>query len=149
MPIQDFQCSITISAPAQEIFDKLSRVSEWWVKDVEGNARKLGDAFTVRSGKTFMDFKVVEIVPDTRIVWQVTDCNLSWIENKTEWKGTSIIWEISSRNGSRTLKMTHRGLVPGIECYASCEQGWNYYVMKSLLQFLAEGKGLPDSFRRY
>lgn len=148
MTAQDLQCSIKAPISAKDAIDRISRVSEWWVKDVEGSARKLGDTFTVRSGKTSVDFKIVEAVPGRRIVWQVTDCNLSWIGNKTEWKGTSVVWEVSSGNGTATVTLTHHGLIPGMECYESCEQGWGFYVGTSLLQFLTEGKGLPDAFSR-
>lgn len=141
---QNYQCSINAPVSTEESFDKISRVSEWWTKNFKGGAQKLGDAFTVRFGETFVDFKIVEAVPDTKIVWQVTGCNLPWLKNKTEWNGTSVVWELSSKNGTTMVMMTHRGLVPGIECYGNCEEGWNFYVAKSLLQFLTEGKGLPD-----
>ncbi|MGH9358662.1 MAG: SRPBCC family protein [Terriglobia bacterium] len=144
----DYQCSIKAPISAKEAFDKISRVSEWWAKDFKGSARRPGDTFTVRFGETFVNFKIVEAVPDTRIVWQVADSNLHRLRNKTEWNGTSVVWELSPHNGTTTVTMTHRGLVPGIECYGTCEEGWNFYVAKSLLQFITEGEGLPDGRRR-
>lgn len=141
---KDYQCSIQAPVPATEAFDKISRVSEWWAKGFEGRTEEPGDAFTVRFGKTFIDFKVVEAVPGGRAVWDVTDCYIEPLKDKTEWSGTSVVWEISSSDGTTTVAMTHHGIVPGVECYGMCEQGWNLYVGKSLLQLLAEGKGIPN-----
>src|SRR5450432_3356187 len=99
---QDYQCSIQAPISEQEAFDKISRVSEWWVKNFKGSARKLGDSFTVRFSDTFsdtfVDFNIVEAVPDRRIVWQVADCHLHWLQDKTEWKDTSVVWELSARD---------------------------------------------------
>jgi hypothetical protein len=69
---------------------------------------------------------------------------LHWLKDTTEWNGTSVVWDLSSHGGKTTLTMTHRGLVPGIECYETCEKGWNFYLEKSLFKFLADGEGLPE-----
>lgn len=144
MPSQNYECSVKATATAEECFEKIGRVSEWWTKNFNGSARKPGDAFTVHFGETFVDFKIAEAIPGKTILWQVTNSNLPWLKNKTEWNGTSVVWELSSENGTTTVAMTHRGLVPGIECYNNCQEGWNFYVADSLRQFLTEGKGLPD-----
>lgn len=141
---KDYTCTIQAPVPAAQAFDKISSVSEWWGKDFEGRAREQGDAFTVRFGKTFVDFKISDAAPGSRIVWDVVDCYIPGLKDQTEWTGTSVVWELSSSNGTTTVKMTHRGLVPEVECYGMCEQGWNFYVAKSLLQYLTEGKGLPN-----
>ena len=74
MTTQDYTSSIQTSAPAAEAFDKIARVSEWWAKNFEGSARKPGDTFTVRFGKTFVDFTISEAVPGREIVWKVVNC---------------------------------------------------------------------------
>lgn len=141
---KDYSCSIQAPVPVQQAFDRIGQVSEWWAKDFEGRAKEQGDAFTVRFGKTFVDFTIAQADPGKRIVWQVVNCHLDWLKDKTEWKGTSVLWDLSSKNGITTVTMTHRGLVPEVECYGMCEQGWNFYVGKSLLQLFAEGKGDPN-----
>jgi Activator of Hsp90 ATPase homolog 1-like protein len=144
----DYQCNIHAPIPAKEAFDKISRVAEWWAEDFTGSARKLGDTFTIRIGETFADFRITKAVPDTRIVWQVTDCHLHWLKDKTEWKGTSVLWELSSHEGTTAVTMTHLGLVPAVECYGNCEAGWNFYVATSLFQFMTEGEGQPDGRKK-
>lgn len=78
------------------------------------------------------------------MVWRVVDSNLHWITDNKEWNGTRIEWEVSSRNKRTKVHMMHVGLVPGIQCYDNCTQGWNFYVGKSLLKLLTEIKRLPD-----
>jgi len=77
-------------------------------------------------------------------VWLVTDCNLDWINDKKEWKGTKIDWKVLQKNGSTQIDFTHIGLTPGIECYDSCEKGWTFYITDSLANLISEGKGRPD-----
>jgi uncharacterized protein YndB with AHSA1/START domain len=147
MKQEDYHSSITANISATEAVERIGRVSDWWTAGVQGNSRNVGDAFTVRFGETFVTFKVVEVIPDKRIVWLVTDCNLHWIKNRTEWKGTKVAWDVLPENGVSRISMTHFGLVPGMECYNDCTSGWNFYVTESLFKLLTAGKGLPDRER--
>src|SRR5438552_2984859 len=115
----DYQCTTEAPVTPGEAFEKISRVPEWWAADFKGRAQKPGDTFTVRFGETVVDFKIVEAVPGKRVVWQVTDCyiNLHRLKDKTEWTGTSIVWEVAPSDGATTVSMTHRGLAPEVECY--------------------------------
>jgi hypothetical protein len=140
----DYSLSITAKITAREALERISRVSEWWTKGFTGASQKLGDRFTVRFGETFVDFTIVEVIPEERTVWQVTNSYLHWINNKTEWTGTRIVWEVLAEHETTTVRMTHVGLHPGVECYENCEVGWNFCCGESLLKLLRENKGLPD-----
>jgi hypothetical protein len=142
---QDYRCSITAPVSQEEAFDKISQVSKWWAESFQGSARSLGDTFTVTFGDTVVDFKISEVVGNDKIVWDVVDCNLPWLSDKKEWNNTSVVWELSSENGTTTISMTHVGLVPTVECYEGCEEGWNFFVTQSLLQYLTEGIGQPKA----
>jgi hypothetical protein len=144
MKKQDYQNSISVTASAEETFGKINKVSEWWSGSFKGKSQKPGDTFSVHFGETFVDFKIIEFVPNKKTVWEVTDCNLQWIENKKEWKDTKIVWEISPENKKTKVSMTHVGLVPEVECYKDCKVGWDFYVEKSLFKLLTEDEGLPD-----
>jgi hypothetical protein len=85
---------------------------------------------------------VIESIPFKKLIWKVTDCCLDWLNNKTEWKDSEIVWNISSEKNKTKIKMTHVGLVPGIECYNDCEAGWNQYAGESLPALIATGKGI-------
>ena len=146
MESRDYQITITVNIPAEEAFRKIGEVSLWWTKGIRGQAKLLGDRFTMRVGEseTYVDLEVVELEPNARIVWRVTDCNLHWITNRAEWTGTRILWEVTSKNGGTEIRMTHIGLIPGAECYDVCKPGWDFHVGKSLYRFLAENTELTS-----
>jgi hypothetical protein len=144
MKAQDYSAEIGASVSAREAFEKIGRVSEWWTKNVTGHSTRPGDTFTVRFGETFVDFEVAELVLDKFVAWKVTDCNLHFVKNKKEWKGTGLLWEVLSGAEKTIVRLTHRGLVPGIECYGNCIEGWDFYFRDSLLKLLVQGNGLPD-----
>lgn len=144
MKNQDYNISITAKVTAEEAFKSINSVSKWWAKNFEGSAQKQDDIFTVRFGETFVTFKIAEVIAGKKIVWLVTDCNLHWLKDKKEWKGTKINWEVSTKNNSTQVSMTHIGLVPEIECYTACEKGWDQHIKQSLLKLMTEGTGYPE-----
>jgi hypothetical protein len=141
---KDYNASILANVPPKEAFEKIARVKEWWAKNFKGKAEKLNDQFTVRFRETFVDFGITEALPDKRIVWTVTDCNLHWLKDKKEWQNTRVVWEIIPEGKSIRVIMTHVGLVPEIECFDNCRTGWDGFIKGSLLKFLNEGKGMPE-----
>jgi hypothetical protein len=144
MKKQDYTSTIVVNSTAKEAFKCISRVSGWWTENVAGNSENLNDIFTVNFGETFVDFKVIEVIPVKKMVWLVTDCNLHWLSDKKEWKGTKVIFEISSENSATEIKFTHLGLLPDIQCYNDCVKGWGQYVKDSLYKLITEGKGRPE-----
>jgi hypothetical protein len=147
MTKQDYKLSISAPVSASDAYDKIARVSEWWTKYVEGSARNFGDVFTVRFGEnfggTFVEFKITEAVPGSKVVWHVTNCYLPWLKDKTEWNDTNVVIEVSASQSDTTVTMSHEGLTPEVECFEACEQGWNKYIGQSLKQFLTDGYGMP------
>jgi hypothetical protein len=140
----DYQATFLVHVNAKEAFDGICHVSAWWTKNFRGSAKKQGDIFSVHFGETSASYEIVEMVPDKKILWLVTDCNLHWLKDKKEWKGTHILWEINPVKGETEIHMTHIGLRPGIECFEDCTIGWNHYVKESLFRLLNEGRGVPD-----
>jgi hypothetical protein len=144
MDQQNYQCSIAAEFTPKEAFEAIGRVNEWWAKNIEGGAEKLNNIFTVRfPGETSVTFKITESVPNEKIAWLVTDCFLPWLKDKTEWTGTTVVFEIASLGDETHVTMTHIGLVPGIECYEGCEAGWDKYFKGSLFKLLTEHAGAP------
>jgi hypothetical protein len=141
---QDFSYSITVNAPAKEAMKKISHVNLWWAKDFKGKAAKLNDEFSVYFGDTYVDFKISEVIPDKKITWLVTDCNLGWIKDKKEWKNTETIWTLTEKNGKTRIDFVHKGLTQESECYESCKPGWTHHIKDSLLKLIDEGKGSPE-----
>jgi uncharacterized protein YndB with AHSA1/START domain len=141
---KNYHAAIAAKTTASKAFEKVNHVKEWWAKNFTGNSQKLNDVFTVRFGETFVTFKLIEVVPDEKVVWLVTDSYLHWINNKKEWMNTKIVFEISDKNGSTKIDMTHVGLVPESECYNDCKKGWDGHIKQSLYKFVTVGKGMPE-----
>ena len=141
---QDYTASITVDATPQEAFKNINSVTKWWTEDLKGSSQKLNDEFTVRFGDVHMSKqKLVEVIPDKKVVWLVTDSKLNFIEDESEWTGTKISFELSNNDGKTQIHFTHVGLVPKVECYKDCVRGWDQYIKGSLFKLLTEGKGSP------
>ena len=147
MQQQDYHRTITANIPPGQAFDKISHVPEWWTKAFTGSAQALGDTFSVRFGDTSVDFRISELVPGKKIVWQVTNSNLHWLKDKKEWNGTEIVWEIIREWDNDPSNDASR-VVPGVECYEACKGGWDFCVGDSLLKLLTEGEGRTDQRSR-
>jgi len=145
MENHDYHAAITVSQTANEAFTAINSVSKWWTEKLEGSSEKLNDIFTVDFGdKNFVTHKLIEVIPGKKLVWLVTDCYLSWFNDKTEWKNTKMRFDISSSGNQTKIDFTHIGLVPEIECFDICKKGWDQYVKDSLFKLITEGKGQPQ-----
>src|ERR1700674_4870475 len=79
---------------------------------------KLGDEFTYRYKNVHhCKMKLIEVIPHKKVVWLVVDNYFNFTEDKSEWKGTKIIFEISKKGEKSEIRFTHSGLVPEYECF--------------------------------
>lgn len=142
---KNYTAVLTVNATPQEVFNHINNVTSWWTGDLEGSSQKLNDAFTVRFGDVHVSTqKLVEVIPNKKIVWQVTSSKLNFIKDTNEWTNTKIVFELTSHdNKTTTVHFTHFGLVPEVECYKDCTKGWDHYIKGSLFKLLTEGKGNP------
>ena len=142
---QNFTTTLIVSKTASEVFNDINNVSKWWTENLEGSSQKLNDEFTVRFGDIhYSKQKLIEVIPDKKVVWLVTDSKLNWLTDKHEWMNTKISFEISNNDNKTQLHFTHMGLVPDVECYDNCVKGWNQFVNESLFKLITEGQGQPD-----
>ncbi|MDQ6762654.1 MAG: SRPBCC domain-containing protein [Bacteroidota bacterium] len=143
MKNKNYQTSITVDAGPGEVFAAINNVRGWWKGEIKGSTDKLNDEFTYQMGDVhFSKQKIVEMIPNKKIVWQVTESNLSFVDKKEEWTGTTIEFDIQPEGKKTKITFTHHGLVPAVECYGACSGGWNGVIEKSLYSFISTGKGV-------
>jgi Activator of Hsp90 ATPase homolog 1-like protein len=142
---QNYTTSFTVSQSPEEVFAAINNVRGWWSGEIEGHTDKPGAQFlyTVK-GMHRSKQKITEFVPGKKVTWHVTDAHLNFVEDKTEWKGTDIIFEIGKTGGKTKLSFTHIGLAPACDCFDDCSNGWNMLVNGNLRKLIATGKPQPS-----
>ena len=142
MGTKDFTIAITVDQPASEVFNAVRNVRAWWSEEIKGDTANLNDEFDYQYGNVHRcKMKLVEVIPDKKVVWQVLDNFFSFTEDKTEWIGTKVIFDIVEKENKTLLHFTHQGLVPTFECFGDCSNAWTMLIQESLLSLVTTGKG--------
>lgn len=142
---KSFTISFTIDQSPQEVFNAINNVRGWWSELIEGNTDKLGTVFYYHHQDFHRcTFKITEFVPNKKIVWHVLQNYFSFVEDKTEWTGTDIVFEIFKKGDKTELQFAHIGLTPQFECFNACSDGWSTYINNSLRDLITTGKGNPN-----
>jgi hypothetical protein len=141
MNAKDYSTSFTVDQSPEEVFDAINDVRAWWSGDIAGRTDKLGDEFTYR----YKDFhyskqKITKLIPGKEVVWHVVDGSINFVDDKTEWNGTEIIFEIAKKGDQTEVRFTHVGLVPKSECFTGCSDAWGSYINGSLRSLIAKGE---------
>jgi len=142
---QDYTTSFTVSQTPNEVFDAINNVRGWWSGEVEGHTDKPGAEFTYRVPDAhFSKQKITEFVPGKKVVWHVSDARLGFVKDKSEWKGTDVVFDIA-KNGDKTeVRFTHKGLAPAYECFNDCSNAWGMLVNGNLRKLITTGKPQPS-----
>lgn len=145
--IESFTARIEVAKLSHDVFNCIKDVPKWWSKDFEGSSRKLNDEFIIHHPNAhYSKQKLVEVTPNKKMVWLVTDSTLHWIQkDKQEWTNTKMIFDLCDDNGKTILHFTHEGLVPKKECYEMCSKGWSMVIKDQLFNYISNGKEIHPS----
>lgn len=125
-----FKCEL----PIQEVYDLLIDVRRWWVniygESINGVSDVIGEEFDYKAGGGMHHStqKLIESIPHSKIVWLVTQSNLSFLNQTNEWTNTQLMFELSVSEELTHVRFTHIGLNAEIECYDACSNGWAQYL---------------------
>src|SRR5688572_23594127 len=113
--------SFTVDQSPEEVFDAVTNVRGWWSEEIKGEASKVNDVFDYHYQDVHRcKAKIIEVVHGKKVVWEIIDNYFSFIEDKSEWVGTRVIFDIVPNGNKTTLHFLHDGLVPDYECYNAC-----------------------------
>lgn len=149
MQRQNFSTSIIVDNSDADVFKAITHPRAWWSEEIKGSAANINDVFSYH----FKDIhrckvKIIEVVPNKRMVWQILENDFNFIKDKSEWVDTMVAFEISQQGDKTRLEFTHIGLVPEYECYNVCSQGWTHYIQESLRKYITSGVGKPNASER-
>src|SRR5579863_3002472 len=139
----DCSAAIEVANAPEAVFKSITAdVAKWWGgKDLVGNSTTINDEFIIlHPGTHYSKQKLVEVIPNRKVVWLVTDSHLHWLTNPDEWTNTKMVFEISNKADRTVLHFTHEGLVPEKKCYEKCSGGWNMVIKEWLFTFITKGK---------
>jgi uncharacterized protein YndB with AHSA1/START domain len=146
MTTKDFTTTILVDNTPAEVFSAINNVRGWWSEEIEGSTDKLNSEFDYHYEDVHRcKIKIVELVPNKKVVWSVLDNYFKFTKDKSEWKGTKIIFDIVEKENKTEMRFTHQGLVPAYECYEICRDAWTGYIQKSLRNLITAGKGQPNA----
>ena len=142
---QSYTTTLLVDQTPEAVFDAVNNVRGWWSGEIDGSTGKLGAQFKYRYKDLHRSSqKITELVPGKKVVWHVVDSRLDFVKDKTEWNGTDIVFQIAKKDDKTELRFTHVGLVPGLQCYGACSDGWGFYIKDSLRRLITTGKGQPN-----
>jgi hypothetical protein len=143
--LPDFTATILVSQTPQEALDAITNVRGWWSEEIEGSTDKLNETFTYRYEDMHRcQMKLIELVPGKKAVWLVTENYFSFTQDKAEWTGTKIVFDIEKKGSKTQIRFTHMGLVSQFECFDICANAWSQYIRQSLYDLITTGKGQPN-----
>lgn len=145
MQNQDLAISLVVDKSPAEVYAAINNVRGWWSEDIAEPTDKVGGDWVYRYKDIhYSKQRTLELVPNKKVVWEVTDSTLSFIEDKAEWNGTRPMFDIAKKGDKTEIRFTHVGLVPTFECIEACTKGWDYYINTSLKSLIDTGKGKPN-----
>jgi hypothetical protein len=139
---ENFTITFTVDQTPEEAFAAINNVRGWWSGEIEGNTDKLGDEFTYRYADVHRSKQqITELIPSRRVVWHVSEGYVNFTQDKSEWTGTDITFDISRMGDKTEVRFTHIGLVPEYECFDSCSNAWGFYINSRLRSLITRRRG--------
>jgi len=146
MPSNDYSQNIVVSNTPNAAYKALTtEFDKWWTPDT-GSISNVGDTIKFKFNTTYWVMRANTLSPNY-IELECIEAHhiheglpLSILK---EWEGTKLKWEIKEQDGDTKITLTHSGLIPSLDCFKICKEGWDYFFVTSLKKYLNEGKGSP------
>lgn len=141
-----YTTTFEVDVSPEKVFEAINNPRGWWSEEIKGKTDELGaDFFYHYKDVHLAKLQIVELIPGEKVVWFVKDNYFNFVDDKTEWKGTKIVFEIVRTGDKIKVIFTHHGLVRQYECYDVCNKAWTSYINGSLKNLITTGKGQPNA----
>jgi uncharacterized protein YndB with AHSA1/START domain len=142
-----FQRSLVLQTSPATVYAALTTsegLRSWWTQDCDV-ATEVGGTIRLRFGCSQKDMRIERLAPGSDVCWLCTGARIASAEfaHQDEWVGTRLVFRLVPHGQGRTrLDFEHIGLVPALDCYGLCSDGWRHYL-GSLQQLVETGRGTP------
>ena len=127
---------VGITATTEKVYEALTTtegLAAWWTIDTSGTS---DGTLQFRFGDTGgFDMKVIDLQPNTRVVWEVVD-------GPAEWIGTTVTFELALAGDWTIVLFAHAGWRESVEFMNHCSTKWAIFLM-SLKSLVETGTGAP------
>ena len=138
--------TLQVDESPQRAYQAINDVRGWWSGQITGPTDDLAAEFSYWvSGVHYVKFRITELVPGRKISWLALDSWLAFPDDKEEWTGTTVTFDVTEVDGRTEVRFTHHGLAPEVECYDVCWVAWGGYITGSLRDLITTGTGRPNS----
>jgi hypothetical protein len=149
MTDSNYTTAFTVAQTPDEAFAAINNVRGWWSGEIEGDTATLGGEFIYRYQDIHRSTQhITELVPGRRVAWHIVDGYLNFTSDPTEWTGSDITFDITSKGGQTEVRFTHVGLSAASECFGQCSSAWAFYINSSLRDLITTGAGEPGQEQR-
>ncbi|MEV0646244.1 SRPBCC domain-containing protein [Phytomonospora sp. NPDC050363] len=135
----DILHKVGVRSSVDEVFKALTTadgLAGWWTTDTSGVGDTVGGRLEFRFGDLGgFDMKVVELVPDEKVLWEV-------IDGPEEWVGTHVGFDLSQSADYASVQFKHAGWKEPVMFMHHCSTKWAVFLM-SLKAMIETGKGAP------
>ena len=109
----DLTYTFTVDQSPAEAFAAICDVRGWWSGQIEGRTDELGAEWSYEVPDLhFSAFRITELEPDRSVAWLVTEARLAFTEDKEEWTGTTVRFDVTPTDGRHPGAVHPRGAGP-------------------------------------
>jgi hypothetical protein len=145
MKDKNYTSIIAVNKDTETSFKAIKNFRAWWSEEIEGNTDKLDETFFYHYKDVHVcKLKLIEEIPNKKLVYLVIDNAFNFTKDKTEWINTKLIFDILKEGEHSKITFTHEGLIPQYECYEVCNDAWTGYIQGSLKKLIETGTGKPN-----
>src|SRR6476661_1327505 len=100
--MDNYTATILVAQSPEEAFTAIQNFRGWWSEDIEGNTDVLNETFFYHFKDIHLcKIKLIEKEPNRKLVYKVLDNEFSFIDDKSEWVNSKLIFDITVE-GSKT-----------------------------------------------